>query len=129
MLRLNVLSGGRAGAVWDCGVFPVVIGRNRDANVCLEDEGVWDRHLEITLKNPDGFVMAVNPSALATVNDQPTRQCPLRNGDVIQIGPARIQFWLSGTRQINLRPREFVTWIGLAALCAAQIVLIYRFLH
>jgi pSer/pThr/pTyr-binding forkhead associated (FHA) protein len=129
MVRLCVLSGGRAGALFDSDVFPVVIGRNRDASLCLEDAGIWVRHLEIVLQKTDGLILNVNPEALATVNGLPAKQHPLRNGDVIQIGPARIQFWLSGTRQIALRPREFVTWLGLAALCAAEILLIYRFLR
>lgn len=129
MVRLKVLSGSRAGAVLDSSSFPIVIGRKPDSSLQLEDAGVWDRHLEIALRMPDGFILTVNPAALATVNSQPARQLLLRNGDVINIGPSRIQFWLSGTRQIDLRPREFLTWFGLALLCAAQVALIYRFLR
>jgi len=52
----------------------------------------------------------------------------LRNGDLIEVGPLKIQFWLSETRQRSLRTREFFTWFALAALCAGQIVLIYGLL-
>jgi len=129
MVRLKVLSGSREGAVFDSAAFPVIIGRNPDANLRLEDAGVWDRHLEIALRKPDGFILTVNPAALATVNDQPARQQLLRNGDLINIGSSRIQFWLGGTRQIDLRLREFLTWFGLALLCVAQLGLIYHFLR
>ena len=128
MVRLTILSGARAGTVFDSAVLPVVIGRNADASLRLEDAGVWDRHLEISLQKPEGFILAVNPAALATVNGEPARQQRLRNGDLINIGPAKIRFSLGGTRQIDLRPRELATWLALALLCAAQLALVYRFL-
>jgi pSer/pThr/pTyr-binding forkhead associated (FHA) protein len=129
MVRLTILSGSRAGSSFDFGAFPVRVGRNPEAQVQLEDPGVWDRHLEISLTKPEGFILTVDPAALATVNGESTHQRLLRNGDLIQVGPTRIQFWLSGTRQIGLRPRELATWAGLALLCVAELVLIYRFLR
>lgn len=129
MLRLTILSGSRAGTLFDSAVFPVVIGRNADASLRLDDAGVWDRHLEISLQQPEGFVLSVNPAALATVNGEPARQQRLRNGDLINIGPAKIRFSLGGTRQINLRPRELATWFALALLCGVQLALVYRFLR
>jgi len=128
MVRLTILSGARAGGELDSAILPIVIGRNPDAQVSLTDAGVWDQHLEISLRRPDGFFLKVNPSALATVNGQPARGQFLRNGDLIQIGQVRIQFWLSRVRQVDLRPRELVTWLALGLLCAIQLALIYQFL-
>ena len=129
MVQLKVLSGKQAGAVAATGRFPFVVGRNQTANLRLEEDGVWDRHLELNLRTPEGFVLTVHSEARATVNDQPVQQAILRNGDLIAMGPVKIQFWLSETRQSDLRPREWLTWAALAALCAGQVALIYRLLR
>jgi len=129
MVQLKVLSGKQAGAVAVARRFPFIVGRDGSANLRLEEHGVWDRHLELDLRMPEGFVLQVNPDARATVNDQPVRHALLRNGDLIGIGTVKIRFWLGETRQLSLRPREFLTWAALAALCAAQIALIYRLLR
>jgi pSer/pThr/pTyr-binding forkhead associated (FHA) protein len=128
MVQLQVLSGKHASTATLARRFPFVVGRNRTADLCLEQDGIWDRHLEFHLQIPDGFLLKAHPSALTSVNGQPVQQAFLRNGDVIEIGPLKIQFWLSETRQRGLRTREFLTWIALAALCAGQIVLIYALL-
>jgi hypothetical protein len=81
------------------------------------------------LKMPDGFCSNASPSALTTVNGQSARQIFLRNGDIIELGPVRIQFWLSQTRQVDLRLREVLTWSALAGLCVAQVLLVYLLIH
>jgi len=129
MVQLKVLSGKQAGAVAAARRFPFIIGRSHPADFRLEEEGIWDRHLELDLQIPDGFVLKVHSQARATVNDQPVKQAILRNGDIIAIGPVKIQFWLSQTRQSGLRPREFLTWAALAALSAGQVALIYALLR
>jgi len=129
MVQLKVLSGKQTGTVALARRFPFVVGRNSTANLRLEEAGVWDRHLELNLQMPDGFTLKVHPQARATVNDQPVQQAVLRNGDLIAIGPVRIRFGLSETRQKGLRPREFLTWLALGALCATQVALIYRLLR
>ena len=128
MVQLKVFSGNQAGATTLARRFPFVVGRNSTADLCLEQDGIWDRHLEFHLQIPDGFLLKAHPCALTSVNGQPVQQAFLRNGDVIEIGPLKIQFWLSETRQRGLRTREFLTWFALAALCAGQIVLIYALL-
>jgi len=125
MVQISILSGKQAGAVAVARRFPFGVGRNCDADLCLEEDGVWERHLELVLEMPEGFLLRANSNALTTVNGQPTRQSFLRNGDVIELGPVNIQFWLSQMRQIDLRLREFLTWFALAALCAAQVALVY----
>jgi pSer/pThr/pTyr-binding forkhead associated (FHA) protein len=125
MIQISILSGKLAGAVVAARRFPFSVGRNNDASLRLEEDGVWDRHLELDLEMPDGFRLRTNPGALTAVNGQPTEQTILRNGDVIEIGPVKIQFWLSRTRQADLRLREFLTWFALATLCAAQVAVVY----
>jgi len=49
----------------------------------------------------------------------------LRNGDAIEIGSLKIQFWLSEARQRGLRLREWFVWVLIAAVCLGQVALIY----
>ena len=128
MVRLQVSSGKDAGTTALARRFPFVVGRNSTADLRLEQDGIWDRHLEFHLQIPDGFLLKALPRALTNLNGKPVQQAFLRNGDLIEVGPVKIQFWLSETRQRGLRTREFLTWFALAALCAGQIVLIYGLL-
>ena len=128
MVQLKVFSGNQARPATLARRFPFVVGRNRTADLCLEQDGIWDRHLEFHLQIPEGFLLKSHPRALTNVNGQPVQEAFLRNGDLIEIGPLKIQFWLSETRQHSLRTREFLTWLALAALCAGQILLIYGLL-
>ena len=129
MVQLQVFSGKHAGEATLARRFPFVVGRNSTADLCLEQDGIWDRHLEFHLQVPDGFLLKSHPGALTSVNGKPVQQAFLRNGDLIEVGRLKIQFWLSETRQRGLRTREFLTWFALAALCAGQIVLIYGLLN
>ena len=129
MVQLKVLSGKKAGTTWVARRFPVRIGRSSAASLQLEEGGVWDQHLQLDFNPAEGIVLSVQTDALATVNGQPVHQTVLRNGDAINIGSLKIQFWLSETRQAGLRVREGLTWAGIAAISLGQIGLIYWLLH
>jgi hypothetical protein len=62
---------------------------------------------------------------LATVNGQPTQQSVLRNGDLIEIGSLKIQFWLGEAAQRGLKIREGLVWSIIAAVTLGQIALVY----
>jgi hypothetical protein len=49
----------------------------------------------------------------------------LRNGDIITLGSAKLQFWLAAARQHSLHLREAFVCVLLAAVTGAQIALIY----
>jgi hypothetical protein len=53
----------------------------------------------------------------------------LRNGDSIDIGSLKLQFWLSDTRQFGLRFREGLTWAALGFISLGQVGLIYWLLR
>ena len=125
MIQFSILTGKKAGASWTARRFPVRIGRSPAADLQLDEEGVWDQHLEVDFRPRDGFYLTTHPNALASVNGQPVRQARLRNGDAVQIGGLNMQFWLGQTRQASLRFREAFTWAAIAAVCLAQIALIY----
>ena len=129
MVLLKVLSGKKAGTAWVARRFPVRIGRSSAADLQLEESGVWDQHLRLDFNPTEGIVLTAQPDALATVNGQPVHQTVLRNDDAINIGSARMQFWLSEIRQTGLRLREGVTWAGIAAISFGQIGLIYWLLR
>lgn len=125
MVQFNVLSGKKAGASWVPRHFPVRIGRAPGCDLQIEEPGVWDQHLRLDFIPADGFVLSTQPDTLATVNSHAVQETVLRNGDLIEAGSLKLQFWLSETRQTGLRLRETLTWLAVAAICLAQIVIIY----
>jgi len=129
MIHLEILSGNQAGASWVARRFPVRINRSPTADLRLEEAGVWDEHLTLGFDRTAGFVLNVAPQAIAAVNGQPVQQVILRNGDCIEIGSAKIRFWLSETRQTGLRIREGLTWAALITITGCQIALIYWLLR
>jgi pSer/pThr/pTyr-binding forkhead associated (FHA) protein len=125
MVQLKILSGTRAGTTWEARRFPVRIGRSASAHLQFEEQGVWDQHLQLDFKRGTGFVLSAQPKVLASVNGQPVDRTLLRNGDLIEAGSLKMQFWLSETRQYGLRLRESLTWAAIAAISLGQIALIY----
>jgi len=71
MVQLKVLSGKKAGTTWVARRFPVRIGRASAADLQLEDEGVWDQHLQLDFNPARGIVLIAHPCAPATVNGHP----------------------------------------------------------
>jgi pSer/pThr/pTyr-binding forkhead associated (FHA) protein len=124
MIQLDVLSGKKAGSRTVVRRFPFRVGRAPENHLQLEDDGVWDQHLALGFQG-GGFNLAVAPSALIAVNGEPFQNQTLRNGDIITIGSAKLQFWLAAARQRGLRCREFSVWTLIAAVTAAQFALIY----
>ena len=129
MVQLKVLSGKMAGIAWVARRFPVRIGRSVGADLRLEESGVWDQHLQLDFDPAEGIVLSAQSNALTAVNGQAVQKTVLRNGDVIDIGSLRLQFWLSETRQADLRLREGFTWAALAAISLGQVGLIYWLLR
>lgn len=125
MVQFKVLSGKKAGVSYVARRFPVRIGRASGSELQLEEDGIWDQHARLELQRSTGFVLRTESGALATVNGQPATEVVLRNGDEIDLGAVKLQFWLSETRQSGLRIREGLTWIAIAAISLCQVALIY----
>jgi len=124
VIYLTILSGKMAGATWVARRFPVRIGRSAEADLRLEEAGIWDQHLAIHL-NRGEFLLGVESNALARVNGQPFTETRLRNGDTIELGVVRLQFGLSPVSQKSLWPREALSWGAVAAVFLAQIGMLY----
>src|SRR5882757_1711990 len=103
MIQLDVLYGKTAGASTVARRFPFVIGRSAGAHLRLEEDGIWEQHLSISLQSPEGFLLRNQSGALTSVNGEPVEQTILRNGDLIEIGPAQIRFSLGPAAQHDLR--------------------------
>jgi pSer/pThr/pTyr-binding forkhead associated (FHA) protein len=129
MVQLKILSGKKAGTAWVARRFPVRIGRSATADLRLEEDGVWDQHLQLEFNPAEGFVLNARPPALAVVNGQPVEQTVLRNGDHIDLGSLKMQFWLRDARQTGLRFRERLIWVGIAVISLSQFAIIYWLLR
>ncbi len=125
MVQLRLLSGPAAAQTFVARHFPFRIGRHHAADLQLEAAGVWDQHLEIWLKPQEGLVLALQPGAWGTVNGDPFQTRLLRNGDLIEIGAIKLQFFLSDTQSRHWAWRERFTWIFMGLLCLVQIGLFY----
>jgi hypothetical protein len=126
MVQFKIVTGKMAGTERVARHFPFRIGRSASADLRLEDDGVWDQHLELAFVSTTGFVLTAHPDARAAINGELFREAVLRNGDAIEIGALKLHFWLGETRQASLRLREWLTWTAFALILAGQLVLIYR---
>jgi pSer/pThr/pTyr-binding forkhead associated (FHA) protein len=124
MVQLKILSGSRKGAAHLAQEFPCVIGRAAGSQLRLEEAGIWEQHLKLALVYPDGFQLEVQPGAIASVNGQPCQQTRLRNGDVIELGSVKLQFWLGEVAQPALTTRERLTWCIIFLLLVFQLALV-----
>jgi predicted component of type VI protein secretion system len=125
VIQLDVISGKSAGRSLVRQRLPVVVGRDTGVDLQLDEPGIWGRHLEVAL-GPDGtFVARPQSPGIAWVNGEPAAETRLRNGDLIELGPAKLRFSLSATRQVSFRAREFFTWTAVGLLCLAQVLVIY----
>jgi hypothetical protein len=129
MVQLNILTGKMAGTVWSSRRLPVRIGRTQADDLQLEEDGVWENHIQLKQSRAEGFVLQSRPDAPASINSELAKEGVLRNGDIIQLGSVKLQFWLAPTRQRGLCPREWFVWFGIALVCLGQIALIYFLLH
>jgi pSer/pThr/pTyr-binding forkhead associated (FHA) protein len=125
MVQLRFLSGKRSGQSVLVPRLPWRIGRASANDTQLDDSGVWDRHLELGLDEDDRIVAVVQPPASGLVNGCDFTRQTLRNGDLIELGSAKIRFWLSDPRQFELQWREAIVWAALVGLGFGQIALIY----
>ena len=128
MVQLQILSGKRSGTQFTATRLPMQIGRASDADLSLEEPGVWPHHCRIARQGRE-LICQAEAGALLSVNGTPVERAVLHNGDVLSVGGLKIQFALSPVRQSSLRALECLTWAALALLCLGQIALISRLLR
>ena len=123
MVQLRVLNGSRAGTAQTASRFPCTIGRASGDDLQLVEAGVWENHLQLDLHLPDGFRLCRLGQGRASVNGSEFDELVLHNGDVIELGAVKVQFWLGEVRQSDNRARETLVWLGLAALVLLEAAL------
>lgn len=120
MVQLRVLNGSRAGTAHTASRFPCTIGRASGDDLQLAEAGIWENHLQLNLQVPDGFRLSRLGQGRASVNGTEFDELVLRNGDVIELGAVKVQFWLAEVQQSSNRVRETLVWLGLAALVVLE---------
>jgi pSer/pThr/pTyr-binding forkhead associated (FHA) protein len=129
MIQLNILSGKKAGTQSAARHFPFHIGRAAQNDLQLDDDGIWDKHLVLEFLKKEGFKLTASENAIAAVNGESVQNKILRNGDIITIGSAKLQFWLAAAQQRGLRGRENFFWALLVLVTLGQFILIYSMLR
>ena len=129
MVLLQLLNDPASGTEHSARRFPFRIGRAPGSDLRLTAAGVWDHHAELHLHQNREFVLTAKANASMLVNGHPVAQSVLRNGDLIDLGGARLRFSLAPPIPRGLQLREALTWIALGALFVIQVALIYWLLN
>ena len=111
MIDLELVSGARRGYRQTVAEFPFIIGRAKSSGLVLDDSGVWDNHLEISLSPHHEILLKTFPNAFSRRNGMAFTEGKIRNGDMVDIGSCRIHFSLSPVQQRALGLREKLTWL------------------
>lgn len=104
--------------------FPFTIGRERSADYCCQEPGVWDRHAQLELDPDNGFKVKSPASAPILINGEASHDSALKNGSVLTLGGVQIACWLSAAKQKSLAFGEALTWAMIVTVFAAQIALL-----
>lgn len=125
LIQVQVQSGMAAGHTIAVNQLPIRLGRGKGCQLQLADHGVWEQHAELDINESGQFILRRHPEAGVMINGEPAEECTaLCNGDAIELGSAKLQFWLGTVRQKNLAAREAAAWALLAAVTVAEVILL-----
>ena len=69
---------------------PIVLGRQPDCDIVLDDSNVSRRHAEIVVRDGEIVLTDLGSTNGTKVNGSSVRSCALRAGDAVQIGLSRM---------------------------------------
>jgi transcriptional regulator with GAF, ATPase, and Fis domain len=92
--RLTAIAGRLKGAVFSIEDFPVVIGRETAATLCLADASVSRRHTQIEKENDEFVILDLESLNGTFINDVPIKRRTLQHGDRVRIGDSQFLFLL-----------------------------------
>lgn len=92
--RLTAIAGRLKGAVFSIEEFPVVIGRETAATLCLADASVSRRHTQIEKENDEFVILDLESLNGTFINDVPIKRRTLQHGDRVRIGDSQFLFLL-----------------------------------
>lgn len=125
MYCLTVVDGKHRGKEIELNRFPFVVGKNREAQLCLSDAGVWEDHLAIELRAGEGPSVRRMGDGLVDVNSEPVERTKLRNGDVITLGAAQLRFGAAPVKRRSLVIHNAVSWLAIACVLVVELFLIF----
>ena len=125
MIELRILNGKMAGQTVEARHFPFSIGRAPDCDLCLLEDGIWDRHAELTLRDDNHILIRAAAPGGMEVDQEPLKEAVLKIGTILRLGGVRIECWTSPMKQYDPRWREYALWIGAALLMLAELAIIY----
>lgn len=105
--------------------FPFRVGRGARADLSVQDDGVWDEHLEIHFDGNSGFYLQSHSGSLVSLNGANIHRARLRNGDLIGLGSVKARFWLAPATQHCLARGDAMTWVLLGGFTLLELILIY----
>jgi len=106
IVRLLVLAGPDRGRAVSMSVFPIVIGRGRDTDTCLNDPYVSRAHCRIELRGTDLTLVALTKNSGTFINDERISEHVLRLGDIIRIGDTHLRLEEDLADQATLVPPD-----------------------
>lgn len=124
MIELQLLSGKMAGKHVPARRFPFSIGRSENADLRLDEAGVWPAHARMKCDADGGLVLEVVDGSVQ-VNGQPVTLHRLKSGDVIRVGTVELRFAIAPARQKRLLLHELAQWAVLAGTVVVQLFLIW----
>jgi pSer/pThr/pTyr-binding forkhead associated (FHA) protein len=108
---------------------PFVIGREKSADLQLEQPGIWNSHATFQLDPNGRVVIDSHPECSSWLNDQLLEgSTPLKPGDILKIGPTALRFELSSVEQRNPAIREWLLYLLVVFFIGSQIFFIYTYL-
>jgi predicted component of type VI protein secretion system len=75
---------------------PLLIGRDEDADIRVDEPLVSRAHARIERRGPAYFVLDLGSTNLTRVNGEPVHERELRDGDEVRFGRARCRFAAPG---------------------------------
>jgi hypothetical protein len=122
--ELIVRNGRLDGARKALGATLTLIGRDESCDVRLNVEGILPIHCAL-VRGADGFIVRALPGAATLLNDQPVTECPVRDGDLLAVGPFQFHVALppQPTYPLALGREKDALRIQAAAVAAQQAAL------
>jgi pSer/pThr/pTyr-binding forkhead associated (FHA) protein len=128
MVQLELTSGKNTQLI-PVDTFPCNIGRAGKNTVCITSRGVWDEHASITFDSETGFSIVTQGRGTLIVNGEPADQARLKNGDHLELGSARLRFWLAPVSAPDSSNTDLLFWSLIAAVFATMIGLMLWLPH
>jgi pSer/pThr/pTyr-binding forkhead associated (FHA) protein len=122
MLQVTLLHPA-GGAVTPVPRYPFRIGRASGDQLRIQEPGVWESHCTLEWRGAEGIHLIGNAQAITSVNGQTVTEIRVRNGDLVELGAARLLLSVRPVPQRSFRVLEILVWLTLAGVGLTQVFL------